>query len=407
GSLNAVALNNSPVVGSVAVEADRNVNQAAASSIQAGGVTLLGTNLNLAGNISSVGKGISGTATNNITVANTGVITGGENTPISLTAGNALRINGTLTNSNSSIDLTANTNGTPGTGDLNIGTANPNALVSANGKFGTVSLQGRSVLIQGANNGALGVPTNVFAGKSIDITAQNQTAIINSRVAVNPLGKITINAGTNVILARGTMDADRGTIRITADQDANGTGLFQNTVDSKINADRGIVLVRAAQIQQAAAINTGDAQGVVNLTATTGDVSILSTASSSAKLLSVRANNGAVLVNSNIGSTGSTTKVEAKNDITGTGTVAGSLLFLSSSQGSIGTSALSRLNVNANNINVKATNGSVYLNQTTTTPLNFVGSNSAGTNLFVKVLPPGGSITNSGFIYAPNVVFEF
>jgi filamentous hemagglutinin family protein len=407
GSLSAVSLNSSPVLGSVTVEADRNVNQAAASSIESGSVTLTGANLNLAGNISSVGTGISGTATNNINVANTAVITGGVNTPISLTAGNSFRMNGTITNSDSSIALTANTNGTPGTGDLNIGTSNPNALVSANGKFGTLTLQGRNVLVQGANNGVLGVPTNVFAGRSIDITSQNQTAVINSRVAVNSLGRITINAGTNVILARATVDANRGTVRITADQDANGTGLFQNTVDSQINADRGIVLVSAAQIQQAAAINTGNTQGVLNLTATTGDLSILSTASSSAKLLSVRANNGSILVNSDIGSNGSTTKVEARNNITGTGTVAGSLLFLSSSQGGIGTSALNRLNVNANNINVKATNGNVYLNQTTTTPLNFVGSNSAGTDLFVKVLPPGGSITNSGFIYAPNVVFEF
>ncbi|MBY0404920.1 MAG: filamentous hemagglutinin N-terminal domain-containing protein, partial [Cyanobacteria bacterium] len=305
-----------------------------------GSLALTGRDVNVKGSINAANS-ITGIASRNVYVTETGSITGANNTDISLSADVANRMYGSINTSDGDVTLTSFANGTGITSGLNVGYLNyTNASITATGAS-NVFLNGRNISVFG----------NIQGGDSVVLNSVRSAQIINSSLSVNDGGTVNISAGNNIAVAGSTITANGGgTININADTNNLGTGLFQNSVNSVISAVDGSINISGGRIQQAATLNAGT--GSIFLTSNGGNITVLPTSTMTASVFIVNANNGSVVANGNIGSAGTVfTAVQASGSISGTGTIAGTNLSLGASNGSIGTSAVSRLTIKGKNLN--------------------------------------------------------
>ncbi|MBY0403224.1 MAG: hypothetical protein K2X66_04950, partial [Cyanobacteria bacterium] len=362
-----------------------------------GGVALTGYDVNVQSTLNA-GKYITANAARNVFVNQTGNITGLNGTNINLVAASANRMYGNLTTSNANVNLTAYASGVGDiTGGLDIGsnsiyTANLSALGNS-----TVSLNGKLVSIYGTVN----------AGKSLNINALRQVTFNKANVAVNNFGRINVAGGTGVVVAGSNLTANNGIITINADSTGTGVGFFQNTVNSNINAGYGIVLIEGGNnLQQGANINAG----LIGLFASAANSQIVFTPGSStvAPLIGVYATKGtssSILVNGNVSGDGcglSAAEFIASGNISGTGRITTTALKLESFNGSIGTSASSRLGINTRLLNANAKNGDVYLNVYGGS-VDLIGINRAKGKFFVQAIDPGKVRTFFGLVIAPSI----
>jgi hypothetical protein len=396
-------------------------NSTAASAINA-------VSVNLTAQVGSIGGGTGAGNTLNIDTTGQLTVRANQNANISQTTG-PLQVN-TITAMNGNVNLTA------ANADIDLGTVNStkgNATIVASGSISDVNnTPGSSVNANNVNltasNGSIGGSTG--AGNTLDINATGQlTATANQNANVTQTtGPMQVNTVTatngNVNLTAANGDVDLGTVNSTKGNTtitASGSISDNNsTAASSINGVNVNLAARGGSIGGGvAAANTLDVDAAGQLTATANQNANVTETTGPLNVNTVTATNGNVNLTAPIGdvdlgtvnSTKGNTNIFASGSITDTnGTAASAInarnVNLTASNGSIGGVTVGALDINSTgqltatanqNANVTETTGPLDVNTVTATngnvnltasigdvDLGTVNSTKGNTNIFAS-----------------------